>query len=238
MNQPILIACSHGTDSPQGRLEIAELRRQLAQLRPELEVREAYVDVQSPSLPEVVAALPTGVPAVIVPLLLSVGYHVEVDIAQAAADRALTVAAAPLGPDAGLARLLAERLSGLPGFGADWGVVLAAAGSSKVAAALAVESLAEQLRELIPHPVQIGYGAGAQPRVPAAVAQLRDSLPSGGKVAIASYLLAPGFFHDRLAKAGADAVTAPLLPAPLLAELAIERFDAAAAELAGQSIGS
>ncbi|AJT41870.1 sirohydrochlorin chelatase [Psychromicrobium lacuslunae] len=238
MNQPILIACAHGTDNPQGRLEISELRRQISQLRPGVDVREAYVDVQSPSLPEVVAALPPGTPAVIVPLLLSVGYHVEVDIAEAAAGRPRTVAAAPLGPDARLAELLAQRLDELPGFGPDWGVVLAAAGSSRPGAAAAVEILAEQLRELLPYTVLIGYGAGAEPRVPAAVSQLRDSLPPGAKVAVASYLLAPGFFHDRLAEAGADAVTGPLLPAPLLAELAIERFDAAAAVLRGEADAS
>ena len=45
----------------------------------------------------------------------------------------------------------------------------------------------------------------------------------------ASYLLAPGFFHDQLAKAGADLVTAPLLPSPVLAEIALERYDAALA---------
>jgi hypothetical protein len=46
---------------------------------------------------------------------------------------------------------------------------------------------------------------------------------------IASYLLAPGFFHDQLAKAGADLVTEPLLPSEVLAEIALDRFDAAVA---------
>ncbi|KFC52834.1 hypothetical protein GY12_17950 [Micrococcus luteus] len=43
------------------------------------------MDVQSPSLDEVVAALPPGEPAVIVPLLLSLGHHVHHDIHHAAA---------------------------------------------------------------------------------------------------------------------------------------------------------
>ena len=51
----------------------------------------------------------------------------------------------------------------------------------------------------------------------------------GGRVVIASYLLAPGYFHDQLAKAGADLVTAPLLPSPVLADIALERYDAALA---------
>ena len=86
------------------------------------------------------------------------------------------------------------------------------------------------------------YGASAKPSVPDAVAMLREeaaggagagesagAVDLGGRVVIASYLLAPGFFHDQLAKAGADLVTAPLLPSPVLAEIALERYDAALA---------
>ena len=51
----------------------------------------------------------------------------------------------------------------------------------------------------------------------------------GGRVVIAAYLLAPGFFHDQLQKAGADLVTAALLPSPVLAEIALDRYDAALA---------
>jgi sirohydrochlorin ferrochelatase len=86
------------------------------------------------------------------------------------------------------------------------------------------------------------YGASAKPSVPEAVAMLREeaaggagagesagAVDLGGRVVVASYLLAPGFFHDQLAKAGADLVTAPLLPSPVLAEIALERYDAALA---------
>jgi len=82
MNTPILIACAHGTSSPHGAAEVNALRDGIAGLRPGLDVREAYVDVQDPDLPAVVAGLPAGVTAVVVPLLLSVGYHVKVDIAR------------------------------------------------------------------------------------------------------------------------------------------------------------
>ena len=86
------------------------------------------------------------------------------------------------------------------------------------------------------------YGASAKPSVPDAVAMLREELAGGagagesagavdvgGRVVIASYLLAPGFFHDQLAKAGADVVTEPLLPSATLAEIALDRYDAAVA---------
>ena len=99
MNSPILIACAHGTSSPHGAAEVNALRDAIAGLRPGLDVREAYVDVQDPDLPAVVTGLPEGETAVVVPLLLSVGYHVRVDIARAVKSRPNSLAAAPLGPD-------------------------------------------------------------------------------------------------------------------------------------------
>lgn len=231
MTRPILIACAHGTSSTEGAAEVDALRHGIALLRPELEVRGAYVDVQDPALPNVVSDLPAGAPAVVVPLLLSVGYHVRVDIARAAGSRPETRAAAPLGPDPRLAALVDQRLqeAGVTG---DDAVILAAAGSSDPAAAQNVEALAGQLRTLRPNRIVAAYGSSAKPSVPDAVAMLRGEMPGGGgtgRVVIAAYLLAPGFFHDQLAKAGADVVTAALLPSPVLAEIALERYDAALA---------
>jgi sirohydrochlorin ferrochelatase len=215
------------------------LRAGIAALRPGLDVREAYVDVQDPELPSVVAGLPAGETAVVVPLLLSVGYHVKVDVARAVRSRPGTVAAGPLGPDPRLAALLDQRLREA-GVRDDDAVVLAAAGSSDPAASQNVEELAGQLRALRPNRIVAAYGASAKPSVPEAVAMLRveaaggagagksaGAVDVGGRVVVASYLLAPGFFHDQLAKAGADLVTEPLLPSPVLAEIALERYDAA-----------
>ncbi len=57
-------------------------------------------------------------------------------------------------------------------------VVLAAAGSSDPRAADAVEAVARGLRAAWPHgPVIVGYGAGAQPSVPDAVAAARRRAP-------------------------------------------------------------
>lgn len=235
MNNPIMIACAHGTSSTQGAAEVNALRAAIAGLRPGLEVREAYVDVQQPDLVDVVAGLPAEAPAVVVPLLLSVGYHVKVDIARAVKSRPGSLAAAPLGPDPRLAALLDQRLREAGVTDRDV-IVLAAAGSSNPNAAVSVEELADQLRALRGNRILPAYGASAQPSVPDAVAMLRQELAGnagddGGRVVIASYLLAPGFFHDQLAKAGADLVTEPLLPSPVLAEIALERFDAAVALL-------
>jgi sirohydrochlorin ferrochelatase len=286
MNSPILIACAHGTSNAQGAAEVNALRDAIAALRPGLDVREAYVDVQQPDLVDVVAGLPadpaasalaaddgaaarpasgvtsapgaaapraageagtTGASAVVVPLLLSVGYHVKVDIAKAVKSRPGTVAAAPLGPDPRLAALLDQRLREA-GVTDNDSIVLAAAGSSNPNAAVSVEELAGQLGALRSNRIVPAYGASAKPSVPEAVAMLREEAAGGagagesaggvslgGRVVVASYLLAPGFFHDQLAKAGADLVTEPLLPSPVLAEIALERYDAA---LAAHSVNS
>lgn len=220
--QSILIACAHGTNDPEGQTRINQLRADIAALRPGLTVVEAYVDVQQPALPDVVAGLAPGARAVVVPLLLTVGYHVQVDIAEAVASRPNTLAAAPLGPDPRLAQLLDERLGTLP---PGWALVLAAAGSSRPEAAEAIEVLAADLALRRPERVLAGYGASTRPSVPEAVAALRDSGAAG--VAVASYLLAPGYFHDQLSLAGADFVAEPLLPSALLARLALGHFDAA-----------
>lgn len=222
MARTVLIACAHGTDNFHGRARINQLRAEIAALRPELEVLEAYVDVQSPALSDVVAALPEDAVGVVVPLLLTTGFHVEHDVAQAVASHPGLRAAAPLGPDPRLAALLSVRLGEVP---LDWGIVLAAAGSSRPQAAEQIEVLAADLAVLRPQKVIAAYGASASPLVPDAVAQLRAEGAAG--VVVASYLLAPGYFHDQLQLAGADVVTWPLLPSTLVAELALEHFDAA-----------
>lgn len=226
---PLLIACSHGTDNAQGRREIDAVRAGIAALRPELDVVEAYVDVQDPDLVDVVTSLPPGRPAVIVPLLLSVGYHVKVDIARAAASRPETISALPLGPDPRLAHVLQQRLVEA-GVAYDDAVVLAAAGSSDACAAEDVTEVRAALAELRTGPVRAGFGSKASPSVPDVVTATRSP---GGTVAIASYLLAPGYFHDQLGKAGADVVSAPLLPSAVITEIAITRYDDAVARLAG-----
>ncbi|MFH5878478.1 sirohydrochlorin chelatase [Arthrobacter sp. NA-172] len=246
MNSPVLIACAHGTRNVEGQAAIRQVMAEIEALRPGLRVVEAYVDVQEPELSGVVAGLPEGTPAVVVPLLLSTGYHVQVDIPKAIKARPEVSAAPPLGPDPRLAELLAARLLDA-GLGKNDGVLLAAAGSSLPDGSVDSEEQARQLAALLPNKVRVVYGASAEPNVPDGVRALRAELTgaeltaaevtgaeltgaegakAGGRVVVASYLLATGYFHDQLAKAGADVVTAPLLPSPVLAEIALERFDA------------
>lgn len=236
---PVLVGCSHGTDDPAGRAAVATVLDGVRARRPDLDVREAFVDVQEPEVGDVVAgAVADGTGAVVVPLLLSAGYHVHVDIAEAVAGRPARASGA-LGPDPRLVEVLVDRLREA-GATPDDAVVLAAAGSSDPRSAAAVGDILALLRERWPGEVTVGYGSSAPPSVPAAVQAARGTAGSaaGGsgatrRVVVAAYLLAPGFFHDRLARAGADVVTAPLAPDPRLADVVLDRFACAAAALAG-----
>jgi sirohydrochlorin ferrochelatase len=228
---PALIACAHGTRSPAGRRLIAELALAARRLRPGLETWAAFVDVQPPTVADVVAELAADDrPTVVVPLLLSGGYHVHVDIARAVDRFSTAVAARPLGPDPRLADVLFDRLAQT---GADprhplTAVVLAAAGSSDPRSVADVEHTADLLQHRWAGPVTTGYGSAAQPTVTDAVSAARRA--GAEHVVVAAYLLAPGHFHDKLQASGADAVTAPLLPDERITAVLLDRYDAAVSE--------
>lgn len=224
---PVLVGCAHGTRSTAGRRAVAELLIAVRRASPGLDAEAAFVDVQPPSVADVVRRVrDDGRRCVVVPILLSGGYHVHVDIADAVrASRGAAVAAGALGPDPRLAAVLQDRLVAAGALAGD-AVVLAAAGSSDDRAAADVEAVRRTLATLREGPVVAAYGASAAPSVPEAVATLRRA---GHRVAVASYLLAPGHFHDRLAQAGADLVTAPLLAGPVdarLVEVVLDRYHA------------
>ncbi len=218
-----LIAVAHGTADPRGIRVVHDIVRQMARLRPELPMSLGFVDVDVPALPGLVDRVMTDTTsAVLVPLLLSSGYHVHVDIAAQVARHSNLTAAPALGPHALIADILVDRLGDLSRTDH---VVLAAAGSSDPRAQDACERTATLLRARIHRPVTIGYLAGRGPRLPAVLAT------TPGRLAVANYLLAPGYFADRLYKhAGPHRVTAPLGADPRLAQIALSRYDAALAK--------
>jgi sirohydrochlorin ferrochelatase len=244
-----LIAAAHGTADPRGIRAIHELTREIARQRPAVPVSLGVVDVDTPALPPLVdRVVADSNHAVIVPLLLSSGYHVTKDIQiEAGRHPGQISTAGPLGPHPVLAQILADRLAegltsgaaarrggvdephGNPGRLVDGvdSVVLAAAGSSDRRALLDCSSVAADLSALIGRPVEVGYVSGAGERLPAVLAR------TSGRVAVATYLLAPGFFADRVtaiaARAGATA-TRPLGPDRRLATLALHRYDQALAQ--------
>ena len=221
-----LIACSHGTRFPEGRDAIRALIAQVQTALPGVTIAQAFVDVEEPSVDDVVASVEG--PAVIVPLLLSAGFHTGVDIARAARTRPDVVATDPLGPHELLAQTLKQRLED-SGLQDDDHVVLAAAGSSRPAAAVHVEQMRDLLAPLLRQPLTVGYAAGAVPRIATAVQAAREA--GAARVVAASYVLAPGFFAREVAAAGADVVTPPLGADERVARVVAERYRSGVAAL-------
>lgn len=232
---PALLAISHGTSSPAGQAAVADLVDAVARRLPDVTVRLGHVDVQQPDVAASLDALPEGQPVVIVPLLLSAGYHVRIDLREQTAARDDVVIAPALGPDPRLVDGLLARLEPLA-ITRDDGVVLAVAGSSDERANDDCREIAGMLGERLGRDVAIGFLAAAEPRLDAAVDTARTA--TTGRIVVADYLLAPGYFHDlavRLA-AGAD-VAPPLLaarpahagsspdePTALLVDIVVERY--------------
>jgi sirohydrochlorin ferrochelatase len=231
MPDPALIAISHGTASPAGQAAVAALVDAVAAALPEVNVRLGHVDVQQPDVAASLGALAPDEPAVIVPLLLSAGYHVRVDLREQSDGHAGVAISAALGPDERLVEVLAARLAALEPAPKD-AVVLAVAGSSDDRANEDCRVTARMLSERLGRAVSIGFLAAAEPRLGPAVGAARAG---DRRVVVANYLLAPGYFHD-LAVRLADGcpVARPLLdddpPAPPLVALVVDRYRSSAAE--------
>jgi len=222
MSNPVLLAVAHGSHDPQAQRTVRSLARQVGELAPGVEVRAAFVQNAEPSLAGALAAAAGRQVVVVVPLLLSAGYHLSHDIEEAAA-RAGVPVTDPLGPGPALVPALAYRLraAGVP---AGTPVVLAAAGSTDPRAAADARVQAALLASHVGAPVWAAFASAGQPAVDEAVAGL--AARTGGPVAVASYLLAPGVFHDRLRASGAAWVSAPLGDHPTVAGLVLDRFRA------------
>ncbi|MFC5664183.1 sirohydrochlorin chelatase [Kitasatospora misakiensis] len=225
---PVLLAVAHGSRSAAGVAASHALLRRVRALRPGLDVRCCFLDLARPSLPEALAAL-DGREAVLVPLLLAGGYHLRVDLPEALATAGLThlPLARALGPHPLLAAALADRLAAAGRPAGAGPVVLAAAGSSDPAANADTTRMAELLADRLAdgRPVVPAYLSAARPSPQEAVAALHAAGHRG--VAVATHLLAPGFFADRAAATPAHWTSAPLGTHDALARLVAHRYDEA-----------
>lgn len=224
---PVLLAVAHGSRDPAAQECVRSLTGRVAALARGTRVRTAFVQNAKPSLAEGLAgaaALGGADGVVVVPLLLSSGYHLSSDIAGAARTAGVPVAG-PLGPDPRLTGALADRLAeaGAPG---DVPVVLAAAGSRDLRALADTRRQAAMLAAHRGTPVVAAFASAARPTVGEAVSVLASLTRQ--PVAVAAYLLAPGLFHDRLRLGAGRWVSAPIGDHPAVAELVLGSFRTAA----------
>ncbi|MFG2847867.1 sirohydrochlorin chelatase [Kitasatospora sp. NPDC048296] len=227
---PVLLAVAHGSRDPAAAASTRALLRVVRFLRPELTVRCCFLDLAQPSLSDSIAQLAWQRP-ILVPLLLGTGYHVRVDLpeALAAVGLPLTHLAPALGPHPLLAEALADRLTeaGAPSHAA---VVLAGAGSSDPTAVADTARMAELLATRLDRPVIPAHLSAATPTPHQAVAALHAA--GHPAVALAGYLLSPGFFARRAATTAATWTSAPLAAHPAVARLVLQRYDEARAATA------
>jgi sirohydrochlorin ferrochelatase len=226
MSAPPLLAVAHGSRDPAAATAASALLTEVRRQRPGLIVTCCYLEHAKPSLPDAIAQVGRG--AVVVPLLLTAAYHSATDLpAQLAAVDPDAVQAAVLGPHpqllTGLERRLAE--AGVAAGDPTTAVVLAAAGSADPAAQRTVRELAAGWAERGWWAVEPAFASAGEPSVEAAIAALRRR--GAPRVAVASYLLAPGHFAARLAAAGADVTSEPLGAASEVAGLVLARYDEA-----------
>ncbi|MEV5977605.1 sirohydrochlorin chelatase [Streptomyces sp. NPDC052114] len=236
--RPVLLVIAHGSRDPRHAATVHALVGRVRALRPGLRVETGFLDFNSPTVSGVLERLAAeGVRDVVaLPLLLTRAFHAKADIPAVlrAAPPSLRIRqAAVLGPSPLLLDALEQRLyeAGIgPADKSSTGVVLASAGSSDPEAIAVIAEIAREWRRTGWCAVRPAFASASLPRTEDAVRALR-TVPGVRRVAVAPYVLAPGFLPDRIARGAADAdILAEVLgPAPEVAQLLVRRFDEALA---------
>ena len=205
-------------------------------MRPGLDVRLAFCELNAPSLVDVLSGLSGTRRAVVTPLLLANAYHARIDIPRQIASCAThewVWQASVLGEDDRLVSVLRQRVAelGVSRLDDTLGVLVVAIGSSDPAANARTARVAPKLLA--------GTGwAGAttafatrpQRSLAEAVGRLRRQ--GARRMVIAPWFLAPGRLPDRVRRFADSAgieMAAPLGPHRLVAETVLDRFEQAAA---------
>ncbi|MGW2930608.1 sirohydrochlorin chelatase [Streptomyces sp. NPDC001156] len=236
---PPLVVIAHGSRDPRHAATVHALVKRVRSLRPGLRVETGFLDFNVPSVHGLLESLAAeGVrEAVALPLLLTRAFHAKADIPAVLrqAPRRLRITQAEvLGPSPLLLRALEERLyeAGLaPADKSSTGVVLASAGSTDPEAIAVIADIAREWRHTGWCAVRPAFASASSPegfpRTEDAVRELRAA--GCARVAVAPYVLAPGFLPDRIARGAAEAdVLAEVLgPAPEVARVVLERYDQA-----------
>ena len=225
-----LVLAAHGSADPRSAANARAVAGRLRRMRPGLDVRVAFCELNTPRLVEVITP-----DAVATPFLLADAYHARIDIPRQIAGCGVTVRQADvLGEDDRLVSVLHERLAelGVSTLDPQLGVLVVAIGSTHPAANART---AEVARKLVAGTQWAGattaFATGSGPSPAEAASRLRRR--GARSVVIAPWFLAPGRLTDRVANyAAAEGIpmAEPLGAHRLVAETVLDRFDAAVAE--------
>jgi sirohydrochlorin ferrochelatase len=225
-----LVLTAHGSRDPRSAVNARAVADRIRGMRPELDVRVAFCDLNAPRLVDVVTP-----GAVVTPFLLADAYHARIDIPQQIAECGVAVRqAGVLGEDDRLVDVMHERLAeqGFSTSDPELGVVVVAIGSTHAAANARTARVAHKLiagSQWVGATTAFATGSGLSP------AQAVDGLRHSGarRVVIAPWFLAPGQLTDRVLEYAAAqdiSMAAPLGSHRLVAETVLDRFDTAVAE--------
>lgn len=234
-DKPVLLVIAHGSRDPRHAATVHALVRRVRATRPDVRVETGFLDFNVPSVQGVLESLAVqGVRDVVaLPLLLTRAFHAKADIPAVLADAPPQLRihqADVLGPSPLLMAALERRLyeAGLtPADKSSTGVVLASAGSTDPEAIAVIAEIAREWRHTGWCAVRPAFASASLPRTQDAVRELRALGCS--RVAVSPYVLAPGFLPDRIARgaAGADVLADVLGPAPEVARVVLQRYEAA-----------
>lgn len=224
-----LVLTAHGSRDPRSAASARAVADRVARLRPGLDVRLAFCELNSPSLLDVLSDCRD---AVVTPLLLANAYHARVDIPGQIAQSGVDVVEADvLGEDPRLISVLRQRVTDLGVSRHDdrVGVLVAAIGSSDAVANA-------RTRRVATHLLAGTSWAGAttafvtrpEPSLAEAAGRLRRQ--GARRIIVAPWFLAPGRLPD-LVRSFADyagmELAKPLGAHRLVAETVLDRFDEA-----------
>jgi sirohydrochlorin ferrochelatase len=225
---PPLVAVAHGSADPRSGATVSELLDLVRSRAPGLDVRAAFLGHAAPSVAAVLGGL-DGEPAVVLPLLLTAAYHSKVDLPAQLRGHSAVLYGPTLGPDPLLIDAAERRMAAAPD--PHTAVVLAAAGSSDPAANATTRGIAATWQ------VTRGWHSvvPAHPHTVAEAVRGLRATPGVSRVVVSTYLLAPGFFADRIRSqalaAGADLVAPALGALPEIADIVLERYTATAGDI-------
>ncbi|MFF5339454.1 sirohydrochlorin chelatase [Streptomyces althioticus] len=235
MRRPVLLVVAHGSRDPRHAATVHDLVRRVRARRPGLRVETGFLDFNVPSVGAVLESLDAeGVRDVVaLPLLLTRAFHAKADIPAVLSEappRLRVRQADVLGPSPLLLAALERRLyeAGLtPADKSSTGVVLASAGSSDPEAIAVIADVAREWRHTGWCAVRPAFASASLPRTEDAVRELREL--GCARVAVAPYVLAPGRLPDRIVRGAseADVLAGVLGPAPEVAQVLLDRYDAA-----------
>ncbi len=244
--RPVLVVIAHGSRDPRHAATVHALVRRVRSLRPGLRVETGFLDFNAPSAQGVLESLAAdGVRDVVaLPLLLTRAFHAKADIPAVLRDAPVRLRiryAEVLGPSPLLLSALERRLyeAGLtPADKSSTGVVLASAGSTDPEAIAVIADIAREWRHTGWCAVRPAFASASLPRTEDAVRELREL--GCERVAVAPYVLAPGFLPDRIARgaAQADVLAGVLGSAPEVARLVLRRYDDAFRNMSPRSLAT